>query len=71
MSATVIPDWYSQNIYLILGMLLIFGALASTYTGKTRSRFSGWVYRAEEPGVFGGQSQYITSQVFSSLYASG
>jgi hypothetical protein len=52
MSVAVTADWYSQNIYLILGMLFIFGALASTYAGKTRSRFSGWVYRAEEPGAF-------------------
>jgi len=46
------PDWYSQNIYLILGMVFILGALASTCAGKTRSRFSGWVYRAEDPSVF-------------------
>jgi hypothetical protein len=46
------PDWYSQNIYLILGMVFILGALASTYAGKTRSRFSGWVYRAEDPSTF-------------------
>ena len=46
------PDWYSHYIYLILGVISFSGAVVSTCTGKTRARFSGWVYRAEEPTQF-------------------
>jgi hypothetical protein len=46
------PDWYSHYIYLILGIISFSGAVVSTCTGKTRARFSGWVYRAQEPVVF-------------------
>jgi hypothetical protein len=43
------PDWYSHYIYLILGVISFSGTAVSTCTGKTRSRFQGWVYRAKEP----------------------
>jgi hypothetical protein len=46
------PDWYSHYIYLALGIAILFWAVVSTHIGKTRSRFSGWVYRAEEPFGF-------------------
>jgi hypothetical protein len=46
------PEWYSQYIYLILGVATFSWAVFSTYIGKTRSRFSGWVYRAKEPVGF-------------------
>jgi hypothetical protein len=46
------PDWYSDYIYLILGVIFFSGAVVSTFTGKTWVRFSGLVYRAKEPGVF-------------------
>jgi hypothetical protein len=46
------PDWYPQYIYLILGLISLSGAVVSTFTGKARARFSGWVYRANEPGQF-------------------
>jgi hypothetical protein len=45
-------DWWSHYIYLILGVISFSGAVISTYTGKTRGRFTGWVYRAKEPDVF-------------------
>jgi hypothetical protein len=45
-------DWWSQYNFLIIGVLFFSGAVASTHAGKTRGRFSGWVYRAKEPGVF-------------------
>ena len=46
------PDWYSHYIYLILGIATLSWAVISTCIGKTRSRFSGWAYRAKEPGAF-------------------
>jgi hypothetical protein len=44
-------DWWSQYNYPIIGVAFFSGALASTYAGKTRGRYSGWVYRDKEPGV--------------------
>ena len=46
------PDWYSHYISLMPGVISFSGAVASTWTGKTRARFSGWVYRAKEPNQF-------------------
>lgn len=46
------PDWYSQYICLILGVISFSGAVVSTCAGKTRVQFFGWVYRAKEPNVF-------------------
>jgi len=46
------PEWYSQYIYLILGIISFSGAAISTYTGKTRATFAGWVYRDKEPIAF-------------------
>jgi len=51
------PDWYSRQIespyyFLILGVILFSAAVVWTYIGKAKTRFSGWVYRAEEPTQF-------------------
>ena len=46
------PDWYSQYICLILGIISFSGAVASAYAGKTWVPSFGWVYRAKEPNVF-------------------
>jgi hypothetical protein len=50
------PDLYSlirpPYIFLILGTISFFGAVVSTYTGKSWGRFGGFVYRAEEPKQF-------------------
>jgi hypothetical protein len=51
------PDWYSHYIYLILGVIFFSGAVVSTCTGRTRTRFRRAVYRANEPSEFWGQSQ--------------
>jgi hypothetical protein len=40
------------NIFLILGIISIFAATVFTFSGKAWVRFSGWVYRAKEPGWF-------------------
>jgi len=39
-------------IYLIVGVVLFSAAVVWTCIGKARSRFHGWVYRAQEPVVF-------------------
>jgi len=39
-------------IFLILGVISISAAAVFTCTGKVWVRFSGWVYRAKEPGWF-------------------
>jgi hypothetical protein len=44
------PDWYSEYIYLILGVIALSGAVVSTCTGKTFYR--GLVYRAKDPSEF-------------------
>jgi hypothetical protein len=50
------PDWPSQStppyIFLILGGILFCAAVVWTCIGKARTRFHGWVYRAQEPIVF-------------------
>jgi len=50
------PDWYSRQgspyILLVLGFVLLFGAVVSTCTGVTLARFRGLVYRAKEPNEF-------------------
>jgi hypothetical protein len=49
------PDWYSRPspyVLLILGAITFFGAVISTYTGKSWGRFGGFVYRAKEPKQF-------------------
>jgi hypothetical protein len=42
----------SPYIYLILGVITLSAAVASTCTGRTWVRFDGWVYRAKEPYAF-------------------
>ena len=39
-------------VFLILGVISICAAAFFTCTGKVWVRFSGWVYRAKEPGWF-------------------
>jgi hypothetical protein len=39
-------------IYLVLGVILFSAAVVWTSTGKARTRFQGWVYRAKEPTQF-------------------
>ena len=39
-------------IFLIIGIAFISAALIFTCMGKVWVRFSGWVYRAQEPGWF-------------------
>ena len=51
------PDWYfrpikSPYVFLILGVVSISAAAIFTRMGKVWVRFSGWVYRAKEPGCF-------------------
>jgi hypothetical protein len=50
------PDLHSllkpPYIFLILGVLSFSAAVVWTCTGKARTRFSGLVYRAEEPTQF-------------------
>ena len=46
------PDCYSHYIYLVLGVIAFCAAVVWTCTGKARTRFHGWVYRAEEPTTF-------------------
>lgn len=46
------PDWYSQYIYLILGVIFFSAAVVSACTGKTYSGFGGWAYRSKEPTQF-------------------
>ena len=46
------PDWYSHYIFLTLGVISFSAAVVWTCTGKARTRFHGWVYRAKEPDVF-------------------
>jgi hypothetical protein len=46
------PDWYPKYICLILGVILISGAVISTCTGKTYARYAGWAYRTKEPTQF-------------------
>ena len=38
---------------LIPGIILVCVAVASAFAGKTAARYTGWVYRAKEPGTFG------------------
>jgi len=48
--------WYSRQsppyILLILGFVLLFGAVVSTCTGVTLARPRGLVYRAKDPSDF-------------------
>jgi hypothetical protein len=50
------PDWNSPirspYVFLIVGAISFFGAVVSTFAGKTRARFGGWIYRAKEPSEF-------------------
>jgi len=39
-------------IFLILGGASFCAAVVWTCIGKARTRFQGWVYRAQEPVVF-------------------
>jgi len=53
------------NVFLIVGVILISGAAFFAYTGKVWVRFSGWVYRDKEPGVFWGEvAAYFLVGVF-------
>jgi hypothetical protein len=51
-----VPDLNSllkpPYVFLILGVISICAAAFFTCTGKVWVRFSGWVYRAKEPGWF-------------------
>jgi hypothetical protein len=38
--------------FLILGVISVLAASVFIWTGKAWVRFSGWVYRAKEPGWF-------------------
>jgi len=38
--------------WLAFGAVLLSLALIGTCTGRTRARFQGWVYRAQEPVLF-------------------
>jgi hypothetical protein len=66
-------DWGSHYSYLIIGLLTLFWAVLSTYRGKTRSRFSGWVYRAKEPGGFwfAVAVYYVAGVLFIGLFLNG
>jgi hypothetical protein len=49
------PDWHPQlppYSLLILGIISFFGAVVSTFTGKTWARGGPMVYRAEDPSTF-------------------
>jgi hypothetical protein len=50
------PDWHSQSsspyFFLILGGISFCAGVVWTCIGKARTRFHGWVYRAQEPIVF-------------------
>jgi cell division protein FtsW (lipid II flippase) len=51
------PDWWhvpirSPYLFLILGIISFSLAVVWTCIGKARTRFHGWVYRAEEPNQF-------------------
>jgi RsiW-degrading membrane proteinase PrsW (M82 family) len=56
MGTLIMPAWFSllrpPYIDLILGVILFSAAVVWTCTGKARTRFSGWVYRAAEPTQF-------------------
>jgi hypothetical protein len=39
-------------IFLILGVISFSGAVVSTCTGKTRTRYRSSIYRAQEPSEF-------------------
>lgn len=40
------------HIFLILGILSVSAATVFASTGKVLVRFSGWLYRAKQPGLF-------------------
>ena len=40
------------HIFFVLGILSVSAATVFTCMGKVWIRFSGWLYRAEEPGWF-------------------
>ena len=42
----------SPYLFLILGIISFSLAVVWTCIGKARTRFQGWVYRAEEPNQF-------------------
>lgn len=42
----------SPYIFLIVGVVSISAAVVYTCLGKAWGRFSGWIYRAEEPRTF-------------------
>jgi hypothetical protein len=50
------PDLHSvlrpPYIYLILGFIFIFAAVASTCAGKTFGRYGSWAYRIKERTEF-------------------
>jgi hypothetical protein len=39
-------------MFLMLGLILLSGAVISTYTGKTWLRLHGCIIRSKEPGEF-------------------
>ena len=48
-------DWNPQlprSSLLIFGGISFCAAVVWTFTGKAKTRFHGWVYRAQEPIVF-------------------
>ena len=64
------PDWYLHYIYLILGIISFCAAVVWTCTGKARTRFHSWVYRAQEPLVFWlvVATYYLGALLFIGLY---
>lgn len=48
-------NWFTRPtpyVFLLAGVISLFGAVFGMCTGKTWARFHGWVYRAEEPNDF-------------------
>jgi hypothetical protein len=49
-------EWWSRpmspNMDFFFGVALFVAVLASLYSGKTRAKYQGWVYRAKEPGTY-------------------
>ena len=62
-------DWYLLTrppfIYLLLGSMLFCATVVWLCTGKVRTRFQGWVYRAEDPTQYwGGVAVYFLGSVY-------
>lgn len=66
-------DSHSQlppSSLLILGIISFCAGVVWTFTGKARTRFHGWVYRAQEPSVFWFvvATYYLVALLFVGLY---